>query len=87
MASFLATFVEVLFRVLTYAIFARVLLSWFPIRPDNPLILILDEVTEPIMRPLRRIVPRLGMLDITPIVAIVVLQLLQSVLIMALQRL
>jgi YggT family protein len=87
MAAFLASFINVLFTVLTMAIFARVLLSWFPIRPDSPLILILDEITEPILRPLRSIVPRLGMLDITPIVALVMLQLLQSLLMSAVRSL
>ena len=87
MASYLATFINVLFTVLTMAIFARVLLSWFPIRPDSPLILVLDEITEPILRPLRSIVPRLGMLDITPIVALVLLQLLQNVLMSAVRSL
>jgi YggT family protein len=87
MAAFLASFINVLFTVLTMAIFARVLLSWFPIRHDSPLILILDEITEPILRPLRSIVPRLGMLDITPIVALVMLQLLQSLLMSAVRSL
>ncbi len=87
MAQYLATFIYVLFQILTIAIFARVLLSWFPMRPDNPIILVLDEITEPILRPLRSIVPRLGMLDITPIVALVLLQLLQQLLMNAVRTL
>jgi len=79
MGVFLDSFVHVLFFVLTMAVFARVLLSWFPMRPDNPLIRILDEITDPILRPLRRIVPPLGMLDLTPIVALFLLQILEQV--------
>ena len=60
--------------MLTAAIFIRVLLSWFPIDPRNPLVTILYEVTEPILEPLRRVVPRLGMIDISPMIAIILIQ-------------
>ena len=66
-------FIEIICEVLLWAIFIRVILSWFNIRPDNPLIIILNQVTEPILAPLRRIVPRVGMFDITPMVAILLL--------------
>jgi len=54
----------------------RAILSWFAMDPRNPLIEVLDQITEPILAPLRRIVPRLGMIDITPLVAIILLQVL-----------
>jgi YggT family protein len=60
--------------VLTAAIFIRVLLSWFPIDPRNALVTVLYEITEPILEPLRRVVPRLGMFDLTPMVAIILIQ-------------
>jgi len=60
--------------VLTGAIFIRVLLSWFPIDPQNPLVTLLYDVTEPILEPLRRVVPRLGMIDISPMIAIILIQ-------------
>ncbi|HJX61678.1 MAG TPA: YggT family protein [Dehalococcoidia bacterium] len=60
--------------MLTAAIFVRALLSWFPIDPRNPLVTVLYDVTEPILDPLRRVIPRLGMLDITPFVAIILIQ-------------
>jgi YggT family protein len=62
--------------VLTGAIFIRALLSWFPIDPRNPLVTILYDVTEPILDPLRRVIPRLGMIDITPLVAIILIQII-----------
>jgi YggT family protein len=65
--------------VLTAAIFIRVLLSWFPIDPHNPLVTALHEVTEPILQPLRRIIPRLGMIDITPLVAIILIQVIGNI--------
>jgi YggT family protein len=76
----LLNFVNILVQVLVIAIIARALLSWFNLRPDNPLVRALYDVTEPILSPLRRIIPRVGMLDISPIVAILLLQALQQVL-------
>ena len=76
----LVKFVDILFQVLTYAIIARALVSWFPVSPTSPIIRILDDVTEPILGPLRKIVPRLGMMDITPIVALVLLNILSGML-------
>ena len=58
------------------AIFLRAIVSWFAIDPRNPLIQVLDQITEPILSPLRRVVPRIGMIDITPLVAILLLQVL-----------
>lgn len=87
MAYYLIQFVSILFQVLIFAILIRALMSWFPIAPGSPLIRILDDVTEPILGPLRRVVPRLGMMDITPIVAMIGLQLLQQILISGLRSL
>jgi len=62
-------------------------MSWFNPREDMFIMRILVDITEPILSPLRRIVPRLGMLDITPLVAILLLsaaeRLLESVILNA----
>lgn len=63
----------VLCRLLGVLIFVRALLSWFSIRPDHPVLRALDWITDPIMDPLRRIVPQTGGVDFTPMVAIVIL--------------
>ena len=73
------TFVGVVFilcQLLMWAIVIRTLLSWFQISPDNPIIVILNYITEPILAPLRRIVPKVDMFDLTPMVAIVILVLI-----------
>jgi len=84
--NFLGTFIQVLFQVLIFAILIRALISWFPIGQDSPIIRILDDVTEPILAPLRKVVPRLGMMDITPIVAMIALQILESMLLQGLSH-
>jgi YggT family protein len=66
-------FVEVFTDIMIAAIFVRAILSWVITDPRNPLITVLDQITEPILAPLRRVVPRLGMFDVTPMVAMIIL--------------
>ncbi len=73
-------FLSLLTNILVFAIFIRAILSWFPIGRDNPLVIILDQITEPILSPLRRVIPMIGMIDITPLVAIILLQIISSML-------
>ena len=77
--TFLFNFIRLLCEVLTLAIFIRVILSWFLTRP-NTLSIVLDKITEPLLAPLRRIIPRVGMFDFTPLVAILLLQLIRHLL-------
>ncbi len=79
--NFFTCFIDILFTVLTWSIIIRSLMSWFNPRGDNPLVMMLDNITEPILAPLRRIVPRLGMIDITPLVAILLMNAIQAVLV------
>ena len=74
--EFLFDLIRLLCRVLSLAIIARVIISWFSPNPTNRLVIILYQVTEPVLATLRRIVPRAGMFDFTPLVAIILLQLI-----------
>ena len=74
--AFLFDFIRWLCEVLTLVIVARVILSWFLLRPTNRLAIILYQLTEPFLAPLRRIIPRIGMFDFTPLVAIIILRLI-----------
>jgi len=67
-------------NLLIFAIFARSILTWFPIDRGGPVFQALDAITEPILQPLRRIVPLIGMIDITPMVAIFVLYIISNAL-------
>ncbi len=60
--------------LLTYGIIARAVLSWIRPNPGNPLVRLLHRVTDPIMRPIEQIVPNFGGLDVSPIIAIVLIQ-------------
>jgi YggT family protein len=64
------------------AIFARIVLSWFPISPDSPFASVfsfLYTITEPVLGPIRRLLPPMGVggmgLDLSPIIVILGLQL------------
>lgn len=70
--------ISVIFTLLIIAIFIRAILSWFSIDPRSPLIRALDAITEPILEPIRRFMPRLG-IDLSPLIAIIVLEVVQSV--------
>jgi len=72
-------------QVLTFAVFFNAILSWIVMAsPRNRFVISLYQVsrqiTDPILAPLRRIIPLIGMMDITPIVAIVILQIISQVL-------
>jgi YggT family protein len=67
-------FVELLCQVLAFAILARALMSWIPnASADNPIVRFLTEVTDPILLPLRRVIPNIGMMDLSPLIAMIVL--------------
>ncbi|MBI2936512.1 MAG: YggT family protein [Chloroflexi bacterium] len=71
--------VGVVTTVLTVGIIVRALLSWFPISPGNPLSLAAFHLTEPLLGPIRRVLPRAGMFDFSPIVALLLLLLIRTV--------
>jgi YggT family protein len=74
----LLNFAEILLQILWVAILIRVLLSWFPVDPRNPIIRVLFEITEPVLAPFRRVIPRIGMFDLSPLAALLVIQLIQQ---------
>ena len=67
-------------QLLLLAIFVRAILSWFPIGRDNPVVTIVFQITEPILVPIRRFLPSTGSIDLSPMVAMLLLILLRSLL-------
>ncbi|MBB3241382.1 YggT family protein [Pseudomonas sp. Tn43] len=64
--------------VLFYAMIISVILSWVAPGSHNPGAELVQQITEPVLAPFRRIIPNLGGLDISPIFAFIAIQLLQS---------
>ena len=77
MTGFLLTFFYILFKSLYFAIFARIILSWIDQGGQSRISQVLYEITEPILGPIRRIMPNMGMFDFSPMVAIMLLVFLE----------
>jgi len=84
--SIVHNFIRLLFDLLSLAILIRVILSWFNVNPFHPVVAFLDQITEPILGPLRRVIPPIGMMDVTPIVALVLLQVVEVILLSLIPR-
>ena len=78
----LINFLVLLLYLYTWLIIIRALVSWVNPDPLNPFIRILILATEPVLKPLRAVVPpaKLGGIDVTPILAIVVIQIVRYML-------
>ena len=80
-AASLQLFVRVLFSVYTLLILAYVLKSWVRLPSSlNPVLRFLDDVCEPYLRLFRRVLPMFGPIDISPIVAVFSLVIVQRLL-------
>ena len=79
----IADYVSALFLVFLILIFARILLSWIPRMPYNvylrAVVTFIEETTNPYLNLFRRVLPPIGPLDISPILAIFVLLIAQAV--------
>jgi YggT family protein len=69
-----------------FAVFGRIILSWFPVRPGSPVgsaAVLLERITEPVLGPARRLIPpiRIGAmgLDVSAMLVVIVLQVLRGV--------
>jgi YggT family protein len=89
----IADYVSALFIVYLILIFARILLSWIPRMPYNPYLRVvvdfIHEVTDPYLNVFRRVIPPLGgggfALDLSPILAIIVLLVAQALVVGAIE--
>lgn len=80
----MSTLFQILFLVLRlfeFALLGRVILSWFPnVDRSNPLIQLLFDITDPVLKPVRDMLPQTGMFDFSPLVVFLVIQVLMSIL-------
>jgi len=75
----LYSIVNVMFEVYTFLIIAEVLMSWVPHDRYHPVFRFIEEVTEPVLRPFRRLIPVVGGIDFSPIVALMAVELVRRV--------
>ncbi len=77
----LISIVNTIFTVYVYLVLARVLISWVPHNPSQPIFKFIYEVTEPVMAPFSRLIPNIGGIDFSPIVVILAIEVLQKIVI------
>lgn len=80
-------FVKYLFNFYEYSMLAYILTSWFPQIKNNFIVEFLEAICEPYLKIFRKIIPPFGMLDISPIAALVVLSVIENLIIMLLFKL
>jgi len=81
--TFLATFINLFFTALWLAILGRVIMSWVTMMaPTSPVVQTINQMlfqmTEPVLAPIRRIIPPMGAFDLTPMIALILLQVIQQ---------
>jgi YggT family protein len=81
--GFLIYFINLLVQVITILVLAKVILSYF-MSPYHPIRETIDRIVNPFLEPIRRIMPSTGMIDFSPLVLLVLLQLLRRVVLSAL---
>ncbi|MEW4983813.1 MAG: YggT family protein [Cycloclasticus sp.] len=77
----LTELISLIINVFIYSIFATVILSWINPGAYNPVVSLLYKITEPVMQPFQRIIPPMGGMDLSPIAALLALQVLKMLLI------
>lgn len=69
--------IGLLLQLFQFALLARILLSWFPnVDRSNPIIQFLYDITEPVLRPIREMLPPTGMFDFSPLIVFLIIQVL-----------
>lgn len=72
--------VQFLFELYSFVLLARVLTSWINLDPyTNPIVRLMYQLTEPLLAPIRRILPPAGMMDFSPIVGFIVIMVLERI--------
>jgi len=82
----IAGLLDMALTLVMFVIIARAVLSWVSPDPYNPIVRIINQLSEPILFPIRRRVPYLGGMDLSPIIALMAVFFLQTFLVQSLQH-
>lgn len=83
----LAKILDQALKIYIWVIIIGAVISWVNPDPYHPVVRVIDRLTEPVLRPIRRVLPPISGLDFSPVVAIFIVYLLQGVLVPLLYRL
>lgn len=77
LAAALHQLASLLLNYVFWTVLARIILSWVAPDPRNPLVLVVVQITEPVMAPARKLLPPIGGFDLSPILVLLAIQFLQ----------
>ncbi len=75
MEEILVRVIDIVAEVFFWAVFARIMLGWIRIDIDPAITRLLHEFTEPVLMPIRNMMPKAGMFDFSPIVGLLLVRL------------
>jgi len=81
----IAGVLDMLLSLVMIVVIARAVLSWVSPDPYNPIVRIINQISEPVLFPIRRRVPYLGGMDLSPVIALMVIFFLQTFVVQSLQ--
>jgi YggT family protein len=73
--------IEIVLNIYMWIIIARALISWVNPDPYNPIVSFLYRATEPVLYRVRRIIPNLGGIDLSPLIVILIIYFLKEFLV------
>ena len=80
MAGVLAGIVDLVLTIFELILLARIIASWLNVDPYSPIIQFLFRITEPVLAPIRRMLPPTSGIDLSPLVAFLIIFVLRIVL-------
>ncbi|NBV83860.1 YggT family protein [bacterium] len=76
----MARLIDLVFNIIYLALVARIILSWVPHDPFHPVITLIGQITDPVLRPFQRLIPPLAGFDLSPMFAFFALEVGKTVL-------
>ncbi len=80
MTLLIARIINIIVQLITLIVIIKVFLSYF-MSPYHPVRYNLDRIVDPMLNPIRRLIPSVGMLDLSPIIFIVIVQILGRIIV------
>ncbi len=84
MTAFFITLIQLAVQIITLLVIVQVILSYF-MHPYHPVRQAVDRLVEPLLAPIRQIIPPVGMFDFSPLVLLILVQFIGSLLIQILR--
>lgn len=75
-----ARIINIIVQLITLLVIVKVFLSYF-MSPYHPVRFNIDRIVDPLLNPIRRVIPSIGMLDLSPIILIVIVQVLGRIIV------